>query len=52
MPKKAVTSLMELDANDAEFLTDLYSSAQNLIARFHLISDEASPTGTSLITED
>jgi histidine triad (HIT) family protein len=36
VPKKAVASLMELDAADTAFLTDLYSTVQNLVHEFQL----------------
>jgi histidine triad (HIT) family protein len=36
VPKKAVKSLMELDANDADFLADLYATAQSLVDEFQL----------------
>ena len=36
VPKKAVTSLQKLDANDSAFLTELYSTAQSLIDEFQL----------------
>ena len=36
VPKKAVRTLTELDANDAAFLTDLFSTVQVLIHQFHL----------------
>ena len=36
VPKKAVTSLQKLDANDLTFLTELYSTAQSLIDEFQL----------------
>lgn len=36
VPKKAVTSLMELDSSDAAFLTDLYSTMQSLVEEFKL----------------
>ena len=36
VPKKAVTSLKEFDAGDAEFLSDLYSTVQSLAGEFHL----------------
>ena len=36
MPKKAVTSLKELDPNDSAFLTDLYPTVQSLVDEFHL----------------
>ena len=36
VPKNAVRSLTELDANDTEFLTDLYSTVQSLVAEFKL----------------
>lgn len=36
VPKKAVVSLKELDATDTAFLTDLYSTVQNLVNEFRL----------------
>src|ERR1041385_3487241 len=36
VPKKAVASLTELDPTDTVFLTDLYSTVQNLVNEFHL----------------
>jgi histidine triad (HIT) family protein len=36
VPKKAVASLMELDASDAGFLSELYQTVQSLVAEFHL----------------
>jgi histidine triad (HIT) family protein len=36
VPKKAVASLKELDPTDATFLTDLYSTVQNLVNEFQL----------------
>ena len=36
VPKKAVTSLKEFDPTDAAFLTDLYSTVQNLVNEFQL----------------
>jgi len=36
VPKKAVTSLRELDPADTAFLSDLYSTIQNLVDEFHL----------------
>jgi histidine triad (HIT) family protein len=36
VPKKAVASLKELDPKDSAFLTDLYSTVQNLVDEFHL----------------
>ena len=36
VPKKAVKTLKELDANDSAFLTDLYSTVQSLVEEFHL----------------
>jgi histidine triad (HIT) family protein len=36
VPKKAVESLRELDANDTEFLTDLYATTQSLVDEFQL----------------
>ena len=36
VPKDAVKTLMELDANDAAFLTDLYATVQSLVAEFEL----------------
>jgi histidine triad (HIT) family protein len=36
VPKNAVASLKDLDARDAIFLTDLYSTVQSLVEEFHL----------------
>jgi histidine triad (HIT) family protein len=36
VPKKAVLSLKELDSTDTAFLTDLYSTVQNLVSEFGL----------------
>jgi histidine triad (HIT) family protein len=36
VPKKAVMSLKELDPTDTSFLTDLYSTVQNLVDEFQL----------------
>jgi histidine triad (HIT) family protein len=36
VPKKAVVSLKELDPTDTMFLTDLYSTVQNLVDEFQL----------------
>ena len=36
LPKRAVTSLKDLDLSDAAFLTDLYSTVQNLVNEFQL----------------
>ena len=36
VPKKAVASLKELDPTDTTFLTDLYSTVQNLVDEFQL----------------
>ena len=36
VPKKAVISLMEFDATDTTFLTDLYSTVQGLVDEFQL----------------
>jgi histidine triad (HIT) family protein len=36
IPKAAVKSLMELNADDTEFLTDLYTTIQSLVTEFHL----------------
>ena len=36
VPKKAVVSLKELNPDDAIFLSDLYSTVQNLVEEFHL----------------
>lgn len=36
VPKKAVISLKEFDPTDAAFLTDLYSTVQNLVSEFQL----------------
>jgi histidine triad (HIT) family protein len=36
VPKKSVASLNELDPTDTTFLTDLYSTVQNLVDEFQL----------------
>jgi histidine triad (HIT) family protein len=36
LPKKAIASLKELDANDSTFLVDLYSTVESLVDEFHL----------------
>ena len=36
VPKKAVASLKEFDAADTEFLTDLYSTVQDIVNEFQL----------------
>ena len=36
VPKKAVASLKDFDARDAEFLGDLYATVQGLVDEFHL----------------
>ena len=36
LPKKAIASLKELDANDSAFLVDLYSTVQSLVDEFNL----------------
>jgi histidine triad (HIT) family protein len=36
VPKKAVPSLKELDPTETTFLTDLYSTVQNLVDEFQL----------------
>ena len=36
VPKKAVLSLKDLDSTDTAFLTDLYSTVQNLVDEFQL----------------
>ena len=36
VPKKAVASLIEFDSTDALFLTDLYSTVQNIVNEFQL----------------
>ena len=36
VPKKAVASLKEFDSTDTMFLTDLYSTVQNLVDEFQL----------------
>lgn len=36
VPKKAVTTLMDIDPKDAAFLTELYSTVQSLVDEFHL----------------
>ena len=38
VPRKAVTTLMDLDPRDTTFLTDLYSTVQSLVDEFHLSS--------------
>ena len=38
VPKQAVASLMQLDASDAKFLSELYQAVQSLVAEFHLTS--------------
>jgi histidine triad (HIT) family protein len=35
-PKKAIASLMRLEAQDAEFLIDLFATVQSLVAEFNL----------------
>ena len=36
VPKREVVSLTQLDPHDTAFLTDLYSTVQNLVDEFHL----------------
>ena len=36
VPKEAVPSLMELDPNQSEFLSELYSTVQSLVTEFQL----------------
>jgi histidine triad (HIT) family protein len=36
VPKKAILSLKEFDVTDTGFLTDLYSTVQNLVSDFQL----------------
>jgi len=36
VPKKAVKTLMDLDAKETAFLSDLYSTVQSLVEEFHL----------------
>ena len=36
LPRKAIASLKELDSSDAVFLSDLYSTVQNLVNEFQL----------------
>ena len=36
VPKKAILSLRELDANDTTFLSDVYSTVQQLVDEFQL----------------
>jgi histidine triad (HIT) family protein len=36
VPKKAVSTLKELDPTDSAFLSDLYSTVQSLVEEFHL----------------
>jgi histidine triad (HIT) family protein len=36
VPKKAVASLKEFDAKDVAFLSDLYSTVQNIVNEFQL----------------
>jgi histidine triad (HIT) family protein len=36
VPKKAVISLADLDSTDTTFLTDLYSTIQNIVNEFQL----------------
>lgn len=36
VPKKAVVSLKEFDSEDIAFLTDLYSTVQNIVSEFQL----------------
>jgi len=36
VPKKAISSLQELDSKDSTFLTELYSTVQSLVDEFQL----------------
>lgn len=36
VPKKAVTSLLDLDPQDAAFLSDLYAAVRSLVDEYHL----------------
>ena len=36
VPKKAVRSLMDFDAQDSAFLTDLYAAVQSLVSEYNL----------------
>lgn len=36
MPKKAVTTLMDIDPEDTAFLSDLYAAVQSLVDEYHL----------------
>ncbi len=36
VPKKAVTSLLELDPQDSAFLTELYAAVQSLVEEYQL----------------
>jgi histidine triad (HIT) family protein len=36
VPKCSVESLMDFDSHDSAFLTDLYSTVQNIVEEFHL----------------
>ena len=36
VPKKAVTTLMDLDPKDTDFLADLYSTVQSLVKEYQL----------------
>jgi histidine triad (HIT) family protein len=36
VPKKAVVSLNELDLTDTRFLSDLYSTVQNIVSEFEI----------------
>ena len=36
VPKKSVLSLKDFDSKDSAFLTDLYSTVQNLVEEYHL----------------
>ncbi len=36
MPKKAIAKLADFDANDSEFLTDLFFTVQSLVKEFNL----------------
>jgi len=36
VPRKAVQTLADFDANDTAFLTDLFSTVQSLVNEFHL----------------
>ena len=36
IPKKSVKTLLDLDAKDTTFLTDLYAAVQSLVDEYHL----------------